>query len=74
MEMVLEFDENNSAILIIRKNDDPLTLAKMFCFKYSVDPRAINALSQNILNAQTSYFQSDNASKKPSLHSNSRHS
>lgn len=39
-------------------NDDPTTLAKIFCFKHNIDPRIISTLASNIKNLQLTTFHS----------------
>lgn len=54
--MVIELDANTSATIQIHPYDDPLTLAKSFCFQYSIDPRVINTLANNIKNVKNLEF------------------
>lgn len=54
--MVIELDANTSATIQIHPHDDPLTLAKSFCFQYSIDPRVINTLANNIKNVKNLEF------------------
>jgi hypothetical protein len=48
---------------MVGSNDDPLTLAKRFCFKYNIDPRIIATLASNIKNLQLSTFQKESVYK-----------
>ena len=54
--MVIELDSNRSATIKIHSDDDPLILAKAFCFQYSIDPRVINTLANNIKNVKNMEF------------------
>lgn len=48
--MVIELGNDRSATIKIHADDDPEILAKAFCFQYSIDPRVINTLTNNIRN------------------------
>ena len=54
--MVIEFGHNASGSLMVGAQDDPTTLAKMFCFKNNIDPHVINTLAANIRSLQNSTF------------------
>lgn len=54
--MVIEIDADRSAMIKIHSNDDPIILAKSFCFQHSIDPRIINTLANNIKNVQNMEF------------------
>jgi hypothetical protein len=54
--MVIEFGQNASGSLMVGINDDPVTLAKRFCFKNNIDPHVISTLAANIRSLQGSSF------------------
>ena len=54
--MVIEFGHNASASLLVGPEDDPITLAKRFCFKNNIDPHVINTLASNIRSLQSTSF------------------
>ena len=56
VEMVIQFDKNSSASLMLASHDDPLTLAKRFCFKHNIDPHVIPTLATNIRTLQNNSF------------------
>lgn len=57
--MVIEFGEANNASIMVGAYDDPVTLAKLFCFKHNIDPRIITTLAVNIKNLQRETFPSN---------------
>jgi hypothetical protein len=59
--MVIELDSEQSATITIHPDDDPFILAKAFCFQYSIDPRVINTLANNIRNVKNLEFTHSNS-------------
>lgn len=59
VEMFIELDSNRSATLNISPHDDPLVLARKFCYTYNVDPKVIQTLANNIKEVQHSSFKSE---------------
>lgn len=55
--MVIDFGHNSSASLMVAPDDDPMTLAKKFCFKHNIDPHVISTLAANIRNLQSTSFE-----------------
>ena len=56
VEMVIELDSQNSVTIEIHPYDDPVTLAKRFCYQYNIDPKIINSFAKNIKNIQSTSF------------------
>lgn len=65
--MVIEFGEANNASIMVGSYDDPVTLAKKFCFKHNIDPRIITTLAVNIKNLQRETFPNTNKFKESSF-------
>ena len=61
--MIIELDQNNSVALHIRADDEPVLLAKKFCYTNNIDPKIINSLAANIKKIQATSFNEDNRYK-----------
>jgi hypothetical protein len=83
VEMFIELDSEHSVSLYVGPHDDPVTLARKFCYVNNVDPKVIQVLSNNIRSVQNSSFlqqhsyeeliKTTNEKENKSLFSNVRH-